>query len=129
LPHLNRWNDARRTAAQIYLEGLQNLPGLTLPHVPEWAQPVWHLFVVRCARRDALQVHLRSLGIDTAIHYPIPPHLQGAYRGGGFAQASLDVALAWSREALSLPMWPGVPAERVVSAVHRFFLDSAGATP
>jgi dTDP-4-amino-4,6-dideoxygalactose transaminase len=97
--------------------------------VPDWAQPVWHLFVVRCAQRDQLQAHLVNRGIETAIHYPVPPHLQGAYRNTDTANKALPLALDWSGEALSLPMWPGVPATTVVSAVREFVLGQSGAAP
>jgi dTDP-3-amino-3,4,6-trideoxy-alpha-D-glucose transaminase len=129
LAHLDRWNDNRRDAARTYIDGLTDLPELRLPLVPDWAQPVWHLFVVRCAQRDQLQAHLLNRGIETAIHYPVPPHLQGAYRDVAAANEPWSLACDWSRDALSLPMWPGVPAKTVVSAVREFFLGQTGAAP
>jgi dTDP-3-amino-3,4,6-trideoxy-alpha-D-glucose transaminase len=128
LTQLDRWNESRRNVARAYIDGLRKLPGLILPHVPDWAQPVWHLFVVRSAHRDRLQAHLAKCGIETAIHYPVPPHMQGAYRGTDMPKEPQDRALAWSREALSLPMWPGVPAQTVISAVREFCLEQTGAT-
>jgi dTDP-4-amino-4,6-dideoxygalactose transaminase len=119
LPHLDRWNAARRLAARTYLNGLAGVPGLALPVVPAWAEPVWHLFVIRCVERERLRAYLSERGIETAIHYPVPPNRQGAYREASPARASLPQAYAWAGEALSLPMWPGVPAAQVVAAVRK----------
>lgn len=126
LRHLDKWNEARRRAAEAYRNALADLTELALPQVPAWAHPVWHLFVIRCRRRDSLQAHLAQHDIASAIHYPIPPYLQGAYRGCGISVAPSDTSLAWSREALSLPMWPGVPAAEVVAAIRSFFHGKTG---
>jgi dTDP-4-amino-4,6-dideoxygalactose transaminase len=77
LHRLDRWNATRRAIAANYLEGLADA-GLKLPVVPDWADPVWHLFVVRSEMRDQLQQRLKQANVDTLIHYPIPPHLQKA---------------------------------------------------
>ena len=74
---LDEWNQRRRRIADRYLEQL-NIEGITLPFVPKWAEPVWHLFVVRTKDREMLQRQLGEAGIGTMIHYPIPPHLQPA---------------------------------------------------
>jgi dTDP-4-amino-4,6-dideoxygalactose transaminase len=129
LPHLDRWNAERRTAARAYLDGLTDLTGLALPAVPAWADPVWHLFVIRSAERDRLQAFLAERGIETAIHYPTPCHLQGAYRDTPLAATRLDLAAAWAREALSLPLWPGVPTAPVIAAIRDFFSAPQQATP
>src|SRR5437867_9326887 len=85
LRKLDEWNSRRARVASQLLAGLSGLDGLILPHVPEWAQPVWHLFVVRHPRREAVQQKLTEAGIGTLIHYPVPPHLSGAYADAGFA--------------------------------------------
>jgi dTDP-4-amino-4,6-dideoxygalactose transaminase len=85
LKHLDDWTDRRRTIADLYTKGLED-SGLILPHVPDWADPVWHLYVVRSTERDALQQRLGEAGIGTLIHYPIPPHMQAAYAGLGMAE-------------------------------------------
>jgi dTDP-4-amino-4,6-dideoxygalactose transaminase len=122
LGHLDGWNKKRREAAAAYLDGLAGIPALELPLVPDWAEPVWHLFVVRTARRDQLQAHLAQRGIETVIHYPLPPHRQSAYRGiAAHGVSSWPIADRWAREALSLPMWPGVPTAPVIAAVRDFF--------
>jgi len=69
--------------AQIYLKGLQD-KSLILPYVPEWAEPVWHQFVIRTKKRNELQEYLKSKGIGTLIHYPLPIHLQEAYKRLGY---------------------------------------------
>jgi dTDP-4-amino-4,6-dideoxygalactose transaminase len=72
---------------------------------------VWHLFVVRHAQRERLQQHLKSAGIDTLIHYPVPPHLQTAYQGLGLGRGSFPRAERMAADVLSLPMGPHLPAE------------------
>lgn len=75
---LDEWNARRQAIAKQYLSQL-DATALVLPYVPHWAEPVWHLFVVRSQQRDALQKQLGTAGIGTMIHYPIPPHKQPAY--------------------------------------------------
>ena len=83
LRHLDEWNERRRAVAARYLERLAGVDGLDLPEVPDWAEPVWHLFVVRHPQpRRAAAARSREAGVDTIIHYPIPPHLTGAYAAG-----------------------------------------------
>lgn len=109
---LDDWNARRRAVAGRYLDVLSGL-GLALPFVPDWAQPVWHLFVVRWPGRDALQRALAGAGIGTMIHYPIPPHLQPAYHELGLGPGSFPLTEAIHREVLSLPMWPQMSADQV----------------
>jgi dTDP-4-amino-4,6-dideoxygalactose transaminase len=112
LRHLDRWNELRRAIASRYLNGLGQT-NLVLPFVPNWADPVWHLFVVRNKRRDALQQRLNDAEIDTLIHYPIPPHLQGAYADLGIVKGALPVAERIHEEVLSLPIFPTMTSEEV----------------
>lgn len=119
LRHLDEWNERRRNIASHYLGNLKNL-GLTLPLVPEWAEPVWHLFVVRHSKRDNLQQKLNEAGIGTLIHYPIPPHLQQAYADLGYQRGSFPIAEAMADEVLSLPMGPhldGAQRDKVIAAI------------
>jgi dTDP-3-amino-3,4,6-trideoxy-alpha-D-glucose transaminase len=120
LRRLDEWNDRRRAVAARYLERLADVDGLVLPAVAEWAEPVWHLFVVRHRRRDDLQARLKEAGVDTIIHYPIPPHLTGAY-AEAFSPGELPVAERLGDGVLSLPMGPHLPvedAERVAVVVR-----------
>ncbi len=110
LRHLDEWNARRKSLADSYLQGLQ-ITDLTLPVVPDWAEPVWHLFVVRSPNRDALQRELKEKGVGTLIHYPVPPHLQEAYAELGFTEGDFPIAEAVHREVLSLPIGPQLEPE------------------
>jgi dTDP-4-amino-4,6-dideoxygalactose transaminase len=123
LKYLDEWNARRKALAGRYLEALADVPNLTIPHVPAWADPSWHLFVVRHPERDALQKHLTNHGIGTLIHYPIPPHLSDAYREMGGQPGDYPITEAIHRTVLSLPMGPHLSAEqldRVVEAIRSF---------
>ena len=113
LPKLAEWNSRRVALAQLYLEQLRGVGDLVLPHVPEWASPVWHLFVVRTSRREALQRHLARHEIGTQIHYPTPPHLSRAYADAGWKRGDFPLAESLADEVLSLPIGPHVTAEQV----------------
>ena len=120
LHYLDRWNAQRREQAAIYTKALSGIPGLILPMTPEWAVPVWHLYVIRTAKRDLLQAWLNEGGIDTQIHYPIPPHLQGAYRDEGIAVAgSLPISEKLHREVLSLPIGAHMTPEQQQAVIGR----------
>ena len=112
LSKLDEWNVRRTAIAQRYQQDLANC-GLTLPHVPDWAEPVWHLYVVQHAQRDALQKSLADSGIGSLIHYPIPPHLQQAYSTDGWRQGAFPLAERMADQALSLPMGPHLQVDQV----------------
>ncbi len=119
LPHLDAWTDRRRAIAATYAEGLRD-SGLILPHVPDWADPVWHLYVLRAPDRDGLQKRLAEAGVGTLIHYPIPPHMQAAYASEGIPVESFPIAKELADEVLSLPMGPQLAdadAGAVISAI------------
>ena len=101
---LDEWNDRRRLVASQYLEALAGT-SLILPVVPAWAEPVWHLFVVRSSQRDALRHQLTSASIGTLIHYPIPPHLQQCYSAEG-SDITYPITESVSSQLLSLPIGP-----------------------
>ncbi|QNJ24563.1 perosamine synthetase protein family [Synechococcus sp. SYN20] len=100
---LDEWNARRRVIAQRYLEGLAG-SALVLPKVAEWAEPVWHLFVVRHPERDALVKRLNEAGVGSLIHYPVPPHLQEAYAEMELGMGAFPVAERMAGEVVSLPM-------------------------
>jgi dTDP-4-amino-4,6-dideoxygalactose transaminase len=116
LRHLDEWNARRAGIARQYLHGLSG-SGLNLPHVPDWAEPAWHLFVVRHPRRDALQQALTEAGIGSLIHYPIPPHRQQAYAAMGYAREAFPIANTLADEVLSLPMGPQLALEQAGAVV------------
>lgn len=113
LRHLDEWNDRRRALAAQYAAALAPAEdaGLILPHVPDWAEPVWHQFVVRHPARQAIQAHLSCAGIDTLIHYPVPVHLTLAYRHAGWREGDFPVAERLAAQILSLPISPHLPAQ------------------
>jgi len=105
LCRLDAWNKRRRAVAARYAEALAGRE-LVLPEVPNWAEPVWHLYVVRSRDRDRLQGRLTEAGIETLIHYPIPPHQQGAYQELGYKPQTFPLAHVLADQVLSLPMGP-----------------------
>lgn len=122
LAHLDKWNARRCEVADRYQHGLGG-GGLVLPHVPEWAEPVWHLYVIRHDRRDQLQQALNSAGVGTLIHYPIPPHLQQAYAAAGYQQGAFPIAEQMAVQVLSLPIGPHLSvsdADTVIEQVLAF---------
>lgn len=119
---LDEWNARRARIAAVYQECLHG-SSLCLPAVPHWAEPVWHLYVVRSKQRDALQAHLATRGIGSLVHYPIPPHLQGAYAADGWSEGAWPLSERMHREVLSLPMGPSMSvdaAEAVAGAILEF---------
>lgn len=117
IPHLDSWNKRRSVIAEAYARDLAE-SGLVLPVVPDWADPVWHLYVVRSDGRDALQQRLGADGVGTLIHYPIPPHRQGAYAELGIAADALPLASQLADEVLSLPIGPHLAADDVAKAIE-----------
>jgi dTDP-4-amino-4,6-dideoxygalactose transaminase len=116
LRHLDEWNARRKAIAAHYTAELAGT-GLVLPMVPEWADPVWHLYVVQYAERDGLQTALQKAGIGTQIHYPIPPHLQMAYRDEGYARGRFPIAESMASRLLSLPMGPQLDQADVTATI------------
>ncbi len=121
LGKLDRDNARRQEIANQYLAGLADT-GLVLPFVPNWAEPVWHIFAVRHPERDAFAERLSGKGIDTVIHYPVAPHLQPAYRDLELPKGRYPISEAIHREIISLPMGPNMTTEqveRVMDAVRQ----------
>lgn len=113
LPHLNAWTAQRKEIAGWYNLALEDVGDLILPTTHPCATHVYHLYVVRTDRRDQLQKFLSDAGIGTLIHYPIPPHLQEAYKYLGFKNGDFPIAEEIAKTGLSLPMWPGMTNEMV----------------
>ena len=126
LKKLDIWNERRKLVAAEYLKALSGR-NLLLPIVPEWADPVWHLFVVRHPKRDQIQQKLSVAGIATMIHYPIPPHLQGAYAELGYISGAFPLAECMHREVLSLPIGPYLSPfdlSKVIAAISDCFTEN-----
>jgi dTDP-4-amino-4,6-dideoxygalactose transaminase len=117
LRHLDEWNARRSVIARVYQDGLSGC-GLLLPAVPEWADPAWHLFVVRHAQRDALQKQLSDAGVGSLIHYPIPPHRQQAYAERGFEAGDWPLASRLAHEVLSIPIGPHFSQAEAEAVIH-----------
>jgi dTDP-4-amino-4,6-dideoxygalactose transaminase len=128
LRKLDEWNARRRALAARYLSALADAPSLQLPFVPDYAEPVWHIFAVRDAhrpsQRDALQSSLADAGIGTLIHYPIPPHLSGAYSATGWKPGlpamagDFPIAEEIASTELSLPLGPHLSPAQLDSVIH-----------
>jgi dTDP-4-amino-4,6-dideoxygalactose transaminase len=116
LARLDKWNRQREEHACRYLDGMKAASEMVLPFAPEWTKPVWHLFVVRHRKRDALQVECGKAGVDTLIHYPVPPHLSGAYSDAGFRKGEFPIAEELAASVLSLPIGPHHSAEEMAYA-------------
>ena len=112
LPLMDKVNDDRRATAQKYLEGITN-PLITLPYVMPECVPVWHLFAIRCDKRDDLAKYLEEKGISTNKHYPIPMHLQDCYADLGIKKGELPIAEEISETELSIPMYYGMTEEEI----------------
>ncbi len=123
LPSLERWNRRRGELASRYLRGIEGLP-LQVPRLPTASRPSYHLFPVFTPRRDELAAYLRDRGIGTAVHYPLPIHLQPAFSFLGHRAGDFPRAERAASRALSLPLYPELrdeEAEEVVSALRDFF--------
>lgn len=118
LPVLDEMNTERRRIAQMYLQGITN-PDVVLPWVMPNAEPVWHIFAIRSARRDALEAYLNENGIGTNKHYPIPMHMQQCYADMGIAEGTLPIAEEISRTELSIPMYYGMTDEEIAYVIDR----------
>jgi dTDP-4-amino-4,6-dideoxygalactose transaminase len=123
LRHLAEWNRKRQEAAKKYYEMLSTIDGVVVPHQPEWSRPVYHLYVIRVEDREGLQKLLTDANIGTGIHYPIPLHLQNAYKNFEHKPGDFPVSEAVASEILSLPMCPqlGVEQQRQVFQKVREF--------
>jgi dTDP-4-amino-4,6-dideoxygalactose transaminase len=129
LRHLDDWNGRRARIAARYSASFKGY-GLTLPWVPDWALPSWHLYCVRHPQRDALRDKLSAAGVETLVHYPIPPHLQAAYATLGYAQGAFPLAEDMANTLLSLPIGPAMTEGQVtwvIASVQQACTDLAHA--
>ena len=123
LPHLNWMNSRRREIAEYYIGDMTNIVGLTLPTIPDKANPVWHQFVVRHPQRDTLKEWFDTNGIPTMMHYPIPPHMSGAYKYLNIDKGMFSIAEEYASTILSLPIDPFLTdneVEQVVNGIRSF---------
>jgi dTDP-4-amino-4,6-dideoxygalactose transaminase len=124
LPLLNKWNHERNVAASQYMHHLKDVGDIVLPQVANDCTSVFHLFIVRTNKRTELQKHLTESGVGTMIHYPVPPHLQEAYKELNYQKGDFPIAEMIAETALSLPLFPGITEleiEHVCNAIKSFF--------
>jgi dTDP-4-amino-4,6-dideoxygalactose transaminase len=126
LPHLDDWNRARASLAEIYIAAFESREEIALPETPAWADPVWHLFAIGHPDRDACVESLARRGIEALVHYPVLPHLSGAYRDQGWDPGSFPVSERLARVELSLPLYPQLPRQSC-EAVAEAVLESVAA--
>lgn len=124
LQYLDEWNSARRQNALMYDQLLEDI-GVFTPVVADYSEPVWHLYVIRAEQRDALRAHLwDEFSIGTGIHYPIPIHLQSAYKELGYKQGDFPITEEYANSIVSLPMFAELTQgmqEYIVNAIQQFY--------
>ncbi len=126
LKYLSEWNEARRRNASRYNKALDQVDGLIIPYEPSWAKSVYHLYIIRAQKRDELQRYLSSNEIATALHYPMPLHLQRAYDCLGYKPGDFPVSERVAEEILSLPMYPQLQdrqQKQVIEKIKEFALS------
>lgn len=119
LKKLAAWNSQRRNIARMYTEHLATTAGIVTPFEPDWSRGVYHLYVILAEDRDRLQSYLTDQGIGTALHYPVPLHLQKAYAGDRYLQGAYPVSEEAAKHILSLPMFPGLDKDQVAHVSER----------
>lgn len=112
LPILEKMNIERRRIAELYMDGITN-PNVVLPYVMDNVLPVWHIFGIRCEKRDELEKHLNENGVGTNKHYPIPIHMQECYKNLGYKEGDFPIAEKISATELSLPMYYGMSDDEI----------------
>lgn len=124
LEFLSQWTQQRQELAAWYDSALKNCEHISLPEIAPSATHVYHLYVIKTEKRDALQKYLQENGIGTLIHYPIPPHLQEAYTFLQYQKGAFPIAEKMADTSLSLPLWPGmtqIQVEKVANTIKSFF--------
>lgn len=124
LQRLDQWTEERRAIAAHYQQQLKGIGDLILPAVAKGSTHVYHLYVIRTRRRDALQKYLSDQSIQTLVHYPLPPHLQKAYATLNFKNGDFPLTEELSNTCLSLPLWPGMTADMIFTvsaAIKKFY--------
>jgi dTDP-4-amino-4,6-dideoxygalactose transaminase len=122
LSHLGELTEERKKIANRYIQGIKN-DAIILPQTVDGADHVYHLFVIRSKQRDDLQKHLKNVGIQTQIHYPVPPHLAECYQHLGYKKGDFPITEKYAAESLSLPLYNGMTDEEidyVIDAVNKF---------
>lgn len=119
LKYIDQWTKQRQKIANWYFEGLDDVKDIELPKTLPKATHSFHLFVIKTKRRDELKEYLQDNGVGTLIHYPIPPHLQEAYKEWGGKKGDFPIAEELADTSLSLPLWPGISEEQVKNVCEK----------
>jgi dTDP-4-amino-4,6-dideoxygalactose transaminase len=117
--HIAQWTEMRRANAEVYRGLLQGIDEVAAPAEAAHVRHVYHLYVIRAKDRDELKKFLHEKGIETGLHYPIPLHLQKAFRDRGYGEGSFPVAERYAKEILSLPMYPELTGEQIAYVVEK----------
>lgn len=123
IQYLEQWTNERKEIAQFYNSVLSEQSDLILPYSHPNVDHVYHLYVIRSSKREALQQLMHAKGIQTMIHYPVPPHLQMAYKHLGYKKGDFPIAEEIANTCLSLPVWPGIDKnmlDQVCSIINDF---------
>ena len=120
LKHLEKWTEARRAHARAYTQAFAKVHGVLTPREASYARHVYHLYVLRVKNRDQVLKNLADKGIHCAIHYPLPLHLQEAYKGLGLGAGSFPVAERCAQEIISAPMFPELTGEEIARVLEGF---------
>lgn len=124
LPYINEWNTLRKIAAATYRQALDGIDEIVLPYATDDDGHVYHQFIIQAKQRDQQKIHLEVNGVDTMIHYPVPPHLQKAYAYLGYKKGDFPIAESLANSMLSLPIYPGIREEQiayVASVIKDFY--------
>jgi dTDP-4-amino-4,6-dideoxygalactose transaminase len=124
LKHLDSWNNQRKVLADKYGDRLKDCKEVITPWTDANATHVYHLYVIRAERRDELQTYLLQNGIETMVHYPVPPHLQKAHYRHGFEKGRYPITEELANSILSLPLWPGITDDEldyVSETIRKFY--------
>jgi dTDP-4-amino-4,6-dideoxygalactose transaminase len=119
LPHLSEWTRQRIQIANQYNNGLKNVGDIVLPFEADASSHVYHVYVIRTHLRSQLQTWLSEQGVGTLIHYPVPAHLQKAYKSMGFKKGDFPIAEQIAETCLSLPLWPGMKENEVNYVIEK----------
>jgi dTDP-4-amino-4,6-dideoxygalactose transaminase len=119
LRHLTHWNNKRRENAQRYNDLLKSIDHITTPYESSWTKAIYHVYVIRIQKRDELQKFLSDNGINTGLHYPVPLHLQNAYKGYRSLNGNFSITEKVAQEILSLPMFPELSKEQIEYVVEK----------
>lgn len=129
LKHLNDWTSARRSHAQAYTRAFANTHGLLTPKEASYGKHVYHLYVLRVKQRDQVLKNLAERGVNCAIHYPVPLHLQDAYKDLGLGPGSYPISERCSQEIISLPMFPELSESEIETVIREVSAEVQAQSP